>query len=139
MPRWHSARPGRPLGGLALSPWRGQGEVLEGSSGVSPGPTCHVNRVLGSCFLGLLSLIPVPLTGRTSGPRLGSFLFYPDQYVDLCVSAVARPVWSRRDTGKAVTDIATETGESRGVARELKKTGGVRVRPGRPPFYFQEE
>lgn len=41
--------------------------------------------------------------------------------------------------GKTVTEIAAEAGVTRGVARHLKKTGGVSGRRGRPPFFEPEE
>lgn len=56
-------------GDLAHSPWKGQWEDLEGSPGVSPEPTGTTNNASGSCSIGILSSIPVPLTERESGPH----------------------------------------------------------------------
>jgi len=41
--------------------------------------------------------------------------------------------------GMTGTQIAVAAGFTRGVARYLKRTGGQAIRPGRSPFFTEEE
>lgn len=72
-----------PRSGPQKRPW---GEVREGSSGVSSGPSCKFNIALGSCSC--RSLKPSSLTVRPSGPHEGSYLFLRGLSVVFCACIV---------------------------------------------------